>query len=355
MRSIWEAAVRQFEEQRNFVLATILSVQGSSPRKVGAKVLILDNGDVVGTIGGGLFEANVRDFALTAMENRTSSRHNFAFYGKDAGSDQMICGGSVDVLVEFIHSGAKTKEQIYRKLVRDLRERISTFIIKRIDLEPGQSTKTDLDWMCIDENGNNFGDFEDSAICLKLIPPRRLLKPAQVIWPSSLCSPVLLEWIYPRSVVYIFGAGHVGASLCHLASYVDFMVVGIDDRDDYANRQNLPNADEIIVTSFDNSFHDLSIDQNSYIVIVTRGHSHDKVTLAQALKTDAAYIGMIGSKRKIKLIFDSLISEGFTESDIARVHAPIGVPIGGETPEEIAVSIVAEMIQERTRMLNLQV
>ena len=114
MSSIWEAIVRQFEQHRNFVLATILSVQGSSPRKVGAKVLILDNGDIVGTIGGGLFEANVRDSALNAMESRTSSRLSFAFHGQDVGSDQMICGGSVEVLVEFVHPGAKTKDQIYR-------------------------------------------------------------------------------------------------------------------------------------------------------------------------------------------------------------------------------------------------
>ncbi|MGO8878323.1 MAG: XdhC family aldehyde oxidoreductase maturation factor [Desulfomonilaceae bacterium] len=355
MSSIWEAIVRQFEQHRNFVLATILSVQGSSPRKVGAKVLILDNGDVVGTIGGGLFEANVRDSALNAMKSRTSSRLSFAFHGQDAGSDQMICGGSVEVLVEFVHPGAKTKEQIYRKLANSIHERVSTLLIKPIQLEQGQTTKAELDYMCIDENGARLGDFENSTVCLKSIPPRRLLKPAQIIFPWDPSSPVLLEWIYPRSMVYVLGAGHVGACVCHLASYVDFMVVGIDDRYEYANVQNLPDADEIVVAPFENAFEKLCVDRNSFIVIVTRGHAHDKIALAQALKTDATYIGMIGSKRKIKLIYDSLIDEGFTESDIARVHAPIGLPIGGETPQEIAVSIVAEMVQERIKILNIQV
>ena len=355
MSSIWEAIVRQFEQQRKFVLATILSVQGSSPRKVGAKVLILDNGDVVGTIGGGLFEANVRDFALNAIEDRTTSRLSFTFHGQDAGSDQMICGGSVEVLVEFVHPGSKTKEQIYRRLANSIHERVSTLLIKPVLLEQGQTTKAELDYMCIDESGATLGDFENSAVCLKSIPPKRLLKPAQIIFPWDPGSPVLIEWVYPRSIVYVLGAGHVGACVCHLASYVDFMVVGIDDRHEYANVDNLPDADEIVVTPFENSFEKLCVDRNSFIVIVTRGHAHDKIALAQALKTDAAYIGMIGSKRKIRLIYDSLIDEGFSESDIARVHAPIGLPIGGETPHEIAVSIVAEMIQERFKILNIQV
>ncbi|MGC8605556.1 MAG: XdhC family protein, partial [Desulfomonilaceae bacterium] len=327
--------------------------QGSSPRKVGAKILILDNGDVIGTIGGGLFEANVRDFALKALQNRTSSRLIFSFYGNDAESDQMICGGSVDVLLEFIHPGANTKEKIYRKLLESLNGRIPIFLIKPITLDSGQTTEKDLECMCVDENGDQIGDFKGSALCFKSFPPRRLLKPVQLIRPQNFDSPVLLECIYPQCVAYILGAGHVGACVCHLASYVDFKVVGIDDRDDYANNENLPDADEIVITRFETAFEHLSIDRNSYIVIVTRGHAHDKTALAQALKTDAAYIGMIGSKRKIKLIFESLILEGFTQVDISRVHAPIGIDIGGETPQEIAVSIIAEMIQERNKTLNM--
>lgn len=355
MFSIWESIVQQFEEKRSFVLATILDVQGSSPREVGAKAVILDNGDVIGTIGGGLFEANVRNFALDALKNQTSSRLNFAFYGNDAESDQMICGGSVDVLVEFVHPGAKTKNQIYMKLANCLRERVSTFLIKPITLGLGQSTESELEYICIDETGKQVGNFEGFEICLKSIPPRRLLKPAQLIYPEDFNAPVLVEWIYPRGAAYVFGAGHVGACVCHLASYADFRVVGIDDRSDYANSQNLPDADQIVVTPFENAFRGLSIDQNSYIVIVTRGHAHDKIVLAQALRTDVTYIGMIGSKRKIKLIYDSLIAGGFSEDDIGRVHAPIGLPIGGETPQEIAVSIVAEMIQQRNKILNMKV
>ncbi len=352
MPSIWEIGIRQFQERKKFVLATILSVQGSSPRQVGAKALILDNGDVVGTIGGGLFEANVRDFAMSALESGVSARLNFAFHGQDANSDQMICGGSVDVLVELIHPEATIKEQIYRKLNSSIKKRVPAFLIKKINLEPGQTTENQIDWLCVDEEGGTLGQPEGLELCLKSIPPKRLLKPAQLIMPLGSQWPILIEWVYPRSVAYILGAGHVGACVSHLASFVDFMVVAIDDREEYANQDNLPDAEQVVVTPFEEALSGFSVDQDSYIVIVTRGHAHDKVALSQALETDAAYVGMIGSRRKIKLIYDSLIEEGFKESDLARVHAPIGLPIGGETPQEIAVSIVAELVQERTRKLN---
>jgi len=216
----------------------------------------------------------------------------------------------------------------------------------------GESISGEIQHLCVDDRGSRFGDFPDADECVGSIPPRRLIKPAQFLTTSEKTPPVLLEWVFPRNVVYIFGAGHVGAALCHLASYVDFEVVMIDDRDEYANPENLPDASETIVANFENAFSSISIDQDSYIVIVTKGHAHDRTTLSHALKTKACYIGMIGSQRKTKLIFDSLVNEGFAESDLERVHAPIGLNIGGETPQEIAVSIVAELIQARTNKLN---
>ena len=352
MRQIWEAIVRQFDEKRNFALATILSVEGSSPRKVGAKILALDNGELVGTIGGGLFEANVCDVARVCLNSGVSVRRRFAFLGKDIESDQMICGGSVEVLIEFVSADSQIKEKIYRKLLGSLDARVSSFLLKKINLAEGESISGEIQHLCVDDRGSRFGDFPDADECVGSIPPRRLIKPAQFLTTSEKTPPVLLEWVFPRNVVYIFGAGHVGAALCHLASYVDFEVVMIDDRDEYANPENLPDASETIVANFENAFSSISIDQDSYIVIVTKGHAHDRTTLSHALKTKACYIGMIGSQRKTKLIFDSLVNEGFAESDLERVHAPIGLSIGGETPQEIAVSIVAELIQARTNKLN---
>ena len=129
---------------------------------------------------------------------------------------------------------------------------------------------------------------------------------------------------------------------------MDFYTVVLDDREEFANRQRFTDSDEIVVLkSFEDAFVGRVFDTNSYIVIVTRGHSHDKTVLAQALKTNAEYIGMIGSRRKRDIIYQKLLADKFSQTDIDRVHSPIGLNIRAETPEEIAISIVAELIQSR--------
>ena len=130
--------------------------------------------------------------------------------------------------------------------------------------------------------------------------------------------------------------------------HVDFRTVVIDDREEYANPQRYPKADRtIVVDDFDDAFDDIETDEDSYIIIVTRGHRGDLKVLRQAIRRPFAYLGMIGSRRKNQLLYDTLRQEGVTEEQIAQIHAPIGLDIGSETPEEIAISIVAEIISER--------
>ena len=158
---------------------------------------------------------------------------------------------------------------------------------------------------------------------------------------------VLLEPIFSEPTVYIFGAGHVSQQLAPLAKRVHFKVVVIDDREMFANRERFPEADEVIVSEFERCFDQLNIDESSYIVIVTRGHLYDGFVLEQAVKTNARYIGMIGSKKKIQTLYQNLMKKGIPKETLDRVHAPIGLDINSETPEEIAVSIVAELIKVR--------
>jgi xanthine dehydrogenase accessory factor len=158
---------------------------------------------------------------------------------------------------------------------------------------------------------------------------------------------VLLEPIHSEPTVFIFGAGHVSQQLAPLAKGVSFKVVVIDDREMFANRERFPEADEVIVSEFEKCFDQLSIDDSSYIVIITRGHLYDGVVLEQAVKTNAHYIGMIGSKKKIHTLYQNLMRKGISKETLNKVYAPIGIKINSETPEEIAVSIVAELIKVR--------
>jgi xanthine dehydrogenase accessory factor len=158
---------------------------------------------------------------------------------------------------------------------------------------------------------------------------------------------ILLEPILSEPTVYIFGGGHVSQQLAPLAKGVSFKVVVIDDRQMFANRERFPDADEIIVSEFEKCFDKLRIDESGYIVIVTRGHLYDGFVLEQAIKTSARYIGMIGSKKKIHTLYQNLIRKGMAKETLDRVYAPIGIDINSETPEEIAISVVAQLIKVR--------
>ena len=151
------------------------------------------------------------------------------------------------------------------------------------------------------------------------------------------------------TTAYIYGAGHVSLALEPILRSVDFHTVVIDDREEYANRERFPEADDVIVLdSFKDSFKDIKTDEDSYIIIVTRGHMGDYDVLKDAIKQPRAYLGMIGSTRKNELLYQKLRDEeGVTDEEIYNVHAPIGLEIHSETPEEIAISIVAEMINSR--------
>jgi xanthine dehydrogenase accessory factor len=154
--------------------------------------------------------------------------------------------------------------------------------------------------------------------------------------------PVLLE---PHLV--ILGAGHVGKTLARLARFTGFRVTVIDDRKEFANHENVPDANEIMVKDFERAFEGLAVGKNTFIVIATRGHNHDLDAVRAALGTDADYIGLLGSRRKKGLLFRSLAESGFSQTDIGRVVIPVGVEIGSVTPEEIAVSIMAQIIHRR--------
>jgi xanthine dehydrogenase accessory factor len=158
---------------------------------------------------------------------------------------------------------------------------------------------------------------------------------------------VYVEPVIPDPLIVILGAGHVGKALSKVARFSGFRVTVIDDREEHANRDNIPDANEVVVTDFNSVFSNVPVDTNTFIVIATRGHNYDLDALKEALKTDAGYIGLLGSKRKKALLFKILREEGFSQRDIDRVITPVGLSIGSVTPEEIAISIMAQIIKHR--------
>lgn len=156
---------------------------------------------------------------------------------------------------------------------------------------------------------------------------------------------IYIEPIVPTPRIFIFGGGHISLFVSKMSAMVGFQVVVVDDRPQFANKERFPEADEVIAEEFHFALPKLRVNRSTYLVIVTRGHSYDQEVLEWALGQEVKYIGMIGSRKKIQTVYKSLTEKGFTPDQLQRVHAPIGLAIGALTPEEIAVSIVAEMIQ----------
>jgi xanthine dehydrogenase accessory factor len=161
---------------------------------------------------------------------------------------------------------------------------------------------------------------------------------------------VYIEPIAPRPRAVVFGAGHVGAAVAHIATVAGFSAVVVDDRPEFADRERLV-ADDVVVSDLGEAARKVPMDARTYVVIVTRGHAHDREVLAECLRRRPrpAYVGMIGSRSKVRATFEALLKEGFSQEDVAFVHAPIGLDISARTAQEIAVAIVAEMIDVKNK------
>ncbi|NLJ27716.1 XdhC family aldehyde oxidoreductase maturation factor [Desulforhabdus amnigena] len=345
MMNIFQNMVELLGRGEHFVLATVLTRTGSAPRSAGARMIVRSNGAIIGSVGGGIVEAKVQELSADIFKQRGSMVKEFVLTSEDAGRLGMACGGGLEILMTFMDASNRDLLNFYEGLLKSLETQEKVRLITRIPTGDNDSPKPAQ--YLLKENGDMFPESSEE----KPTWLREMIGEADAAGPVPLSKGAerfLLEPIRSPDTVYIFGAGHVGQALAALTGRVGFRTVVLDDREEFANRQRFGSADNIIVLdSFENALEGLEIDGASYLVIVTRGHAFDKTVLGRVLKTKAVYIGMIGSQKKRKAIYEALMKEGFTSRDLERVHSPIGLDIGAETPEEIAVSIVAELIQVR--------
>jgi len=333
---------------RDVVLARIVRQVGSSPRSLGTACLVMPDGAISGTIGGGLLEHQVVAKAKEVAQARRSALLSFRMTGKEVAQTDMLCGGLVDVHLELISHEDPVAKALMHEAAAILSAAGGGAVATRIEanLAAGQPGLRAL----IRSDGSITGDLFEHL-------PGHGLDPAGLGGtgrPTVLAAEtshgrieLFLEPLRPEPVLYIFGAGHISTFVAPLAKMVGFRVVIIDDRDEFANPDRFPQADDILVCGFTDAFGRIDTDGPAFIAVITRGHIHDHAVLRSALQTPAAYIGMVGSRRKRDMIYQSLVDEGVSPDRLAQVHSPIGLSIGAETPEEIAVSIVAELIRVR--------
>jgi len=325
-------------------------------------MIVLPDSNIRGTIGGGLLEARVIEQASLVFSEQTARIPVFHFTGQDAAASDMICGGTQEVLLEYLDAQDELLIKSWRAASDELRARQRGWWL--IALPGVDENLRDLPRWFISGSGKvtsrpgSCGYLVQAS--LSSTDPALLIEVDKSLehvdlhhQPSMICLGNRHFFLEPQpqtGTVYIFGAGHVSQQLAKVTHLLDFRTVVLDDRADFANRERFPDADEItVLPDPECALQSIQMDTDAYVVIVTRGHLHDHSILRQALRSPAFYIGMNGSQRKRDEIYKALMKEGFSRDELARVHAPIGLPIEAETPEEIAVSIAAELIQFRAR------
>lgn len=332
------------KRRETFVLISILKSSGSTPRTKGTTMLVSCNGENFGTIGGGLLEAKIVKYASEiVIKKQQICVMDINLSPEESGGIGMVCGGYLSIILDPISTG-KCIEVFFSSCLDIIKQghKCNFLTLYRVDK---QSKKA-----------SHYLVYDNKILSDSNTPNQKqinLIEQYNTQFPNVsianlnnimiACSPIYI----PK--LYIIGAGHIAQPTAIMANIVGFSVIVMDDRQYFANLKRFPNVEAIKIVDFSNAFHDVHIESESFIVIITRGHIYDAIVLEQAILTNALYIGMIGSTKKRNSIFESLKKKGFKNRDIRRIHSPIGIDIGSETPEEIALSIVAEMVLVRSR------
>jgi xanthine dehydrogenase accessory factor len=341
--------VELLQKGESFSIATIFDKTGSAPRTAGAKMVVRKDGSIVGTIGGGRLEADAIGLAKESFTLRQTVMQSFDLTHKDVAAMDMICGGKGEVLIDFMDANDENNQVVYEAALKIQERREKAWLITVLDNISGDSYLRRQ--QCIVKTDKTLiGKIDcDPYILEKLIAgPAKISIHAEVIDNQRF----LVEPLRPMGTVYIFGAGHVSQKIAPLSENVGFRTVVLDDRVEYANRKRFSEPTELMVIESFNKLPRLDINEDSYLVIVSRGHLYDRIVLEQVLRSKAKYIGMIGSRSKRDQIFKELINQGYRKEELDRVYSPIGTSIGAETPEELAVSIVGELIKVRSEGEN---
>jgi xanthine dehydrogenase accessory factor len=322
-------------------LCTLLHLEGSGPRRPGAKMLLRENGESLGTIGGGLLEDRANAWAREALRTGRAICRPFALSLQQASDEGMTCGGQAEVLVEPLDGTSPAIRDFCGEILALFRRGGRGCLVTAI-FEEGAGVVVER-FLVVD------GTCTAVSVAGRTLPAELLVSAPSVPALVELGTVrYFLDPLTPLITVVVFGGGHIAARLVPLCHGLGFRTVVVDDRANFTSRDRFPQADELLaVPSFENALQDLPLDAGHYVVIVTRGHGGDQTILRQALRRRPGYIGMIGSRRKRGLIFEALAQEGIVADDLARVVCPIGLPIGAETPEEIALSIAAELVATR--------
>ena len=348
MKEVIGEAVRLLEDDQPCVLATVVRTKGSTPQKPGAKLLVRKDGSGVGTLGGGCVEGDIWYAAKEILRREGGPEFRDYTLNEDiAARDGLVCGGTMYFFIEPLRDPQEFL--LYGREVMGAYESgnpVSVATVVRADSGRGTLGAKIL----LREDGSTYGSLGDSELdSLALEAARRVadLGTNEHVM-THYGAELFVEGFTTPPTLVLMGGGHVSKATYALARLLGFRIYVVDDRPQFANKERFPEAEEtIVVPDYTKGLDQIPINANTFIVIATRGHWFDDLALEAAVRTPAKYVGLLGSRRKTILIYQRLVQLGISPERLKEVHAPVGLDIGGLTPDELAVSIMSEIIMFR--------
>ncbi len=369
VKELFQEIIHELESGETVAVATIVKRKGSVPREVGAKMLVHRGGTISGTVGGGCGEAEVWRSALNVIDTKRPTIVQVDLTEEIAMESQGVCGGIFDVFVQPWHNSllpGQPDMQDFASAINAALEGERAVVLASIVAAGGAWSHYVGQQMLFHENGETLGTLmlpdapnglafqlnESAQKAIKTGKPHienvgATLAVARSAESVNARAEIFIEPFVPNPVLLIAGAGHIAAPLASLAHLMNFSVSVTDDRASFANRERFPTAKQLLVGDIESTLKNYPITPRTHVVLVTRAHAHDVQGLRAIIDSPAAYIGMIGSQRRVWAVFKLLHEEGVSPEKLSRVRAPIGLDLGGGTPEEIALSIMAEIIKLR--------
>jgi len=350
MKNIYSYIADGLQEKKDLVIATILETRGSVPQIPGTSALICEGDIWKGTLGGGIMESEIQVIANETVRTNNPVLYEFNLDADITSSEGAICGGKASILID-------TDPEKHKKVFSDLNTSIGRkepgVLVTVIHKPKNRNIAIKRFWNpgITDLQAEEVGNFRISSEIRNVLEgrnPKLVHTTGYNVRPEEEEILVYLEPVFPLPQLVIAGAGHIGQAVAHLGTLLDFEVWVIDDRPEFANLSRFPGSDRIIVKDIGTAMEELTITSDSYIVIVTRGHKHDAEALRPCIGSNATYVGMIGSSRKVNQMREEFIRNGWaTPEQFDSVYAPIGIDISSKTIQEIAVSISAQLIRVR--------
>ena len=348
MQDVFHEAVNLLQNEEQLVMATVIRTKGSTPQKPGAKLLVRSDGSGVGTLGGGCVEGDIWYAASQLMRRGGDAQYREYELNEDlAAQDGLVCGGTMFFLIDPVYRPDQYLD--YAKEIDAAYEGgPSVALASLIKSAPGKNLPVGAK-LFIREDGSTEGSLGDSELdrdAVKRAHGLMAMGRNEYAIAEDVAEYFIEAYTTPPQLV-ICGGGHVSFALAAHAKPLGFRLFITDDREEFANPERFPNADIIVAKKPEDALDELPINANTFIVVATRGHRFDNVALAAAAATPARYVGLMGSKRKTILIYEDLVRMGLDEQRLRDIRSPIGLDIRARTPEEIAVSIMGEVLMFR--------